>query len=119
MWQPEAAMKRSGEALRLWICIGADDIWHHKPLADVRRARRAGLAGATVLHGIEGYGAHSVVHTTHLLSFIDDLPVLIMIVDSEERVRSFLPQLDDLVREGMVMLDHVEIVRYTDEKSRV
>lgn len=113
-------MKRSGEALRLWICIGADDIWHHKPLADeiVRRAQGAGLAGATVLHGIEGYGAHHVVHTTHLLSFTDDLPVLIMIVDEEDRVRSFLPQLDDLVREGMVMLDRVDVVRYTDEKAR-
>jgi len=58
-----------------------------------------------VLHGIEGYGAHSVVHTVHFLSLIDNLPLMIIIVDSEDGIRAFLPQLDELVTEGMVTLD--------------
>jgi PII-like signaling protein len=112
-------MKIMGRGLRLTIWIGADDIWHHKPLSHeiVRRAREAGLAGATVLHGVEGYGSHSVVHTVHLLSMIDNLPLVIVIVDSEDSIRAFLPQLDELVNEGMVTLDQVESIRYADNRK--
>ncbi|MFC0439993.1 DUF190 domain-containing protein [Kutzneria buriramensis] len=101
-------------ATRLSIFIGADDRWRHKPLYHeiVRRAREAGLAGATVLTGIEGYGAASRIHTTRLLNLSEDLPVVVLIVDADERVRAFLPQLDELVEEGMVVLDEVEVVRY-------
>lgn len=108
---------RSGPATRLSIFIGADDRWRHKPLHHeiVRRAREAGLAGATVLHGIEGYGAASLIHTTRLLNLSEDLPVVVTIVDADERVRAFLPQLDELVGEGMVILDEVEVVRYAGE----
>jgi hypothetical protein len=107
-------MRLAGRALRLTIFIGEDDVWHHKPLFHeiVHRAHKAGLAGATVLRGIEGYGATSRIHTTRLLSLSEDLPVVIVIVDAEDRVRAFLPQLDDLVTEGMVMLDDVEVIRY-------
>jgi PII-like signaling protein len=107
-------MKLAGRALRLTVFVGEDDTWHHTPLYHevVRRAREAGLAGATVLRGIEGYGASSRIHTTRLLSLSEDLPLVIVIVDQEERVRAFLPQLDELISEGMVILDEVEVLRY-------
>jgi PII-like signaling protein len=103
-----------GPAVRLTIFIGEDDTWHHKPLYHeiVHRAHTAGLAGASVLRGIEGYGASSRVHTTRLLSLSQDLPVAIVIVDSEDRVRAFLPQLDELISEGLVIIDPVEVIRY-------
>jgi PII-like signaling protein len=107
-------MRLTGTALRLTVFVGEDDTWHHKPLHHeiVRRAREAGLAGATVLRGIEGYGAGSRIHTTRILSLSEDLPIAVIIVDAEERVRAFLPQLDELVSEGMVILDEVEVIRY-------
>ena len=107
-------MRLAGRALRMTILIGEDDTWHHKPLFHeiVHRAHKAGLAGATVLRGIEGFGASSRIHTTRILSLSEDLPVAIVIVDEEERIRAFLPQLDELVTEGTVMLDEVEVIRY-------
>jgi uncharacterized protein len=107
-------VKIEGPALRLSIFVGEDDRWHHKPLYTeiVHRAHRAGLAGASVLHGIEGYGASSRIHTSRLLSLSEDLPVLVIIVDEEEKVRAFLPQLDELVTEGLVIVDPVQVIRY-------
>ncbi|MGB5795440.1 MAG: DUF190 domain-containing protein [Mycolicibacter algericus] len=104
----------SGSALRLTVFVGESDTWHRKPLFSeiVHRARRAGLAGATVFRGVEGYGASSAIHTTRLLSLSEDLPVSVIIVDTEERIRAFLPQLDELVTEGLILLDEVEVVRH-------
>lgn len=103
-----------GPALRLTIFIGESDRWHHRPLYTeiVHRAHAAGLAGASVLRGIEGYGASSRIHTNRLLSLSEDLPIVVVIVDAEDRVRAFLPQLDELVTEGLVMVDPVEVIRY-------
>ncbi|MDT4986322.1 MAG: uncharacterized protein QOI74_416 [Micromonosporaceae bacterium] len=107
-------MKLEGPALRLTIFVGEDDSWHHKPLYHeiVHRAHAAGLAGASVLRGIEGFGATSRIHTTRLLSLSEDLPLAVIIVDREDRIRDFLPQLDELVTEGLVIIDPVEVIRY-------
>jgi PII-like signaling protein len=107
-------MRLTGPARRLTIFIGEGDQHRHHPLYTeiVHRAHRAGLAGATVLRGIEGYGASSHIHTTRLLSLSEDLPIAIVLVDEAERIDAFLPQLDELVGEGLVILDDVQVIRY-------
>ncbi|WP_416984822.1 DUF190 domain-containing protein [Streptomyces sp. T028] len=108
-------MKRlTGNALRLTVFVGENDTWRHKPLYSeiVHRAHAAGLAGASVFHGVEGFGASSLIHTSRLLSLSEDLPVAVVIVDTEERVQAFLPQLDELVTEGLVVLDECHVIKY-------
>ncbi|GII60846.1 UPF0166 protein [Sphaerisporangium krabiense] len=107
-------MRPHGAALRLTVLVGETDLWHHRPLYHeiVHRAHAAGLAGASVFRGVEGYGASSLIHTTRILSLSQDLPVAIVIVDEPEPIRAFLPQLDELIGEGLVILDEVEVIRY-------
>ena len=99
---------------RLRVFVGESDRHGAQPLytAIVEAARKHGLAGATVFKGIEGYGGHSVVHAARVFDLSSDLPILIEIVDSEEKVRAFVPVLDGMLREGLVTLESVEIVRY-------
>jgi PII-like signaling protein len=102
-------------AVRLTILIGEDDQWQHRPLYDeiIRRAHAAGLAGASVFRGVEGYGANNHIHTTRILSLSEDMPVAIMIVDREPSVREFVAGLGDLRIEGSITLEPVEVVRLT------
>lgn len=107
-------MKLEGHQKRLTIFVGEADHHGHTPLATeiVQRAHRSGLAGASVFRGVEGYGASNHIHTTRILSLSDDLPMAIVIVDADEKIRSFLPQLDELIHEGLVILDDVEVLTY-------
>jgi uncharacterized protein len=107
-------MRLHGSARRLTIFIGDTDQHHHRPLSTeiVHRAHAYGLAGASVFHGVEGYGASSRIHTSRILSLGDDLPVAIVIVDTEDKINGFLPQLDGLIDEGLVIVDDVEVYRY-------
>jgi len=109
-------MRFTGPAKRLTVFVGESDHWHHRPLyvEIVHRAHAAGLAGATVLRGIEGYGASQHVHTTRLLSLTEDLPVVIVMIDDAERIERFALQLDEIITEGLVVIDDVEVVRYID-----
>ena len=107
-------MRLEGHQKRLTVFIGESDRHGRAPLATeiVQRAHRAGLAGASVFRGVEGYGASNHIHTTRILSLSDDLPMAVVIVDRDEAIRAFLPQLDELIDEGLVILDEVEVVKY-------
>ena len=107
-------MKLEGPQKRLTIFIGeSDHVGRHSLATEiVHRAHAAGLAGATTFRGIEGYGASNHVHTTRLLSLSDDLPIAIVIVDRDEAIRAFLPVLDELISEGLVIIDDVEVLKY-------
>lgn len=107
-------MTLHGPATRLTIFVKEDEQWHHRPLYTeiVHRAHQAGLAGASVFRGIEGYGRSQHIHTSRILSLAEDLPCAIVIVDSEDKIRAFLPQVDEVVTEGLVMVDSVEVTRY-------
>jgi hypothetical protein len=107
--------------LRLTVLVGESDGWHHRPVFTeiVHRAHLAGLSGASVFRGIEGFGTSSMIHTQRLLSLSEDLPVAVVIVDTEERIRAFLPLIGELVAGGGVaFLDECEIVRFGAERER-
>lgn len=112
-------MRLAGHALRLSIFIGEDDYWHHKPTYEqiVQRAHDAGLAGATVLRGCEGYSGNSLIHTTRTVDLADNLPIIVIIIDAEDRIRSFLPHLDELVTDGTILLDEVEVLHYEGKQQ--
>jgi len=105
-------LPREGKLLRIFI--GDSDRWEGQPLyeAIVRRARRFGLAGATVLRGSYGFGAHSRIHTTKLLRLSEDLPLVVEIVDRTERIEAFLPELETMIQEGLVTLEKVQVLKY-------
>jgi PII-like signaling protein len=107
-------MKLEGTATRLTIFIGEADQHGHRPLSTeiVHRAHAAGLAGATVMRGIEGFGRSSRVHTSRIIGLSNDLPVAVVIVDASDRIEAFLPQLDELISEGLVIQDEVHVVSY-------
>jgi uncharacterized protein len=107
-------MKLEGSGERLTIFVGETDQHRHRALFTeiVERAQQAGLAGATVLRGIEGFGASSHIHTTRILRLSEDLPVVIVIVDTSERIDAFLPVLDELITEGLVVREDINIVSY-------
>jgi PII-like signaling protein len=105
-------LPKDGKLLRIFI--GENDRYEGHPLYEwiVRKAREHGLAGATVLRGIEGFGAHSRLHTAKVLRLSSDLPIVVEIVDTEEKIESFLPLIDDAVKEGLATVERVEVHFY-------
>jgi PII-like signaling protein len=113
-------MKIEGTAKLVRIFLGESDRWKNQPLyvAIVEEMRRAGLAGATVFKGVLGFGGHSVVHAARILDMSSDLPIVIELVDSEERIAAFLPTLDAMVAEGLVTMEKVEVISYKPGDAR-
>ncbi|MGH7550890.1 MAG: DUF190 domain-containing protein [Gemmatimonadota bacterium] len=107
-------MKIEGEGKLVRIFIGESDQWEGRPLyeAIVHRVREAGGAGVTVLRGIEGFGAHSRIHTARILRLSQDLPIVIEIVDSAESIDSLLPQIDPMIEEGLITIERVHVLKY-------
>jgi hypothetical protein len=103
-----------GEQRLVRIHIGESDRWHGQPLATalVERLRKEGFAGATVLRGMSGFGAHSVLHTSHLLELSTDLPIVIEVVDTEEHMETLMPILEEMVAEGLVTMEKVRVLKY-------
>ena len=108
------------DAVLLRIFIGESDRHHHQPLyeAIVLKAREMQMAGATVLRGPMGFGKSSHLHTAKILRLSMDLPIVIEIVDSEEKVNAFLPVLDKIMGGGLVTLERAKVMRYQDQEKR-
>jgi uncharacterized protein len=108
-----------GPAQRLTIIVGESDTVEHRPMYTeiVHRAHAAGLAGASVFRGVECYGAGSRVHTTRILSLAEDLPVSVVIVDTAERIQAFLPKLEEIVADGLVLVEDVQVVHHARQAT--
>ncbi|MGD1212644.1 MAG: DUF190 domain-containing protein [Candidatus Acidiferrales bacterium] len=113
-------MKLEGKAKMLRIHFGEDDKWKDKPLyrAIVEKCRELDIAGATVFRGIEGYGASTLIRKPHhLLSFSHDAPVMVSVIDSEEKIQKLIPHLDEMVAEGLIAVSEVEVVKYVHQSG--
>ncbi|MBI5368824.1 MAG: DUF190 domain-containing protein [Planctomycetes bacterium] len=104
----------TGDQVMARIFIGESDTWQHRPLASalLERLRREGFAGATVFHGVAGFGARSIIHTSHLLDLSADLPIVVEVVDTQEHIDRLVPILDEMVPSGLVTLEPVHVLRY-------
>lgn len=109
-------MRIEGDAKRVTIFIGENDRWHHKPLhtAIVEMLRREGMAGATVLKGVEGFGKNSRLHTASILRLSEDLPVVLTFVDKAERVEAIMARIDEMIGGGLVIVEDVHVRKYSD-----
>ena len=112
-------MKIPEEGQLLRIYIGESDRWQGKPLyeAIILRAREMGIAGATMLRGMMGYGAASRIHTAKILRLSEDLPIVVEIVDSKEKITALLPTIEEMVQEGLVTLENVRVLQYRSGKG--
>lgn len=112
-------MKLEGKAQMLRIHFGEDDKWNGKPLyrAIVEKCRELDIAGATVFRGIEGYGASTLIHRPHLLSFSSDAPLMVSVIDTAEKVRALLPFLDEMLKEGLIAVSEVEVIKYVHQEG--
>ena len=106
------------EGYLLRIFVGESDRHGHRPLyeAIVLKAREAGLGGATVLRGVMGFGKNSVLHTAKILRLSEDLPMLIEIVDSLEKIEAFVPSLDSMIADGLVTIEKVRVIHYKSSR---
>lgn len=120
--EPETAhsLKREGKAKMMRILVGENDRWRGKPLyeAIVQSLRANDLAGVTVYKGILGYGANRRIHKESTLSLSHDAPVLISVIDTEEKLLAYVPILDQMVQQGLVALSDVDIIKYTHDYTR-
>jgi len=109
-------MKLEDKAKMLRIHFGEDDKWQNKPLyeAIVIKCRELDIAGATVFRGIEGYGASTLIHKRHLL-FSSDRPIMVTVIDTEEKISKLIPALDEMVDEGLIAMSEVEVIRYVHQ----
>jgi PII-like signaling protein len=114
-------LKREGNAKLMRIYVGENDKWHDKPLHEalLQALRANDIAGVTVYRGIMGYGANRRIHGDKTLSISHDRPMMLSIVDTEEKLRAFLPVLDDMIQQGMVVLSDVDIIKYTHNSQTV
>jgi len=114
-------MKLPENAQLLRIFIGESDKFNGKPLheAIVKLARQKGLAGATVLRGLMGFGAHSRMHTAKILRLSEDLPIVIEIVDKPERLQLILPELDGMINEGLITLEDIKVIAYRCDSEKI
>lgn len=113
-------MKIEGKGKLLKIFIGESDQWHGEPLyhAIIKKIKENGLAGATIIRGIEGYGANSRIHSSKILRLSEDLPIVIEVIDEEERIMKIIDVLDTMIQEGlMVVIQDVEIIKYASSKK--
>jgi PII-like signaling protein len=110
-------MKLEGKAKMLRIHFGENDKWKDKPLyrAIVEKCRELDIAGATVFRGVEGYGASTLIHRSHLLSFSSDLPIMVSVIDSDDKVQKLIPYLDEMVDQGLIAISEVEVVKYVHQ----
>jgi len=110
-------MKLEGSAKMLRIHFGESDKWKGKPLyrAIVEKCRELDIAGATVFRGVEGYGASTLIHRVRHLSFSQDAPVMVSVIDSDDKIQKLLPHLDEMVREGLMAMSKVEVIKYVHQ----
>jgi len=111
-------MKLEGKAKMLRIHFGEQDKRHNKPLCEaiVMKCRELDIAGATVFRGIEGYGASTLIHKRHPLRS-SDYPIMVSVIDTEEKIRALIPALDEMVDEGLIAMSNVEVVRYVHQEG--
>ncbi|MDT8067352.1 MAG: DUF190 domain-containing protein [Terriglobia bacterium] len=114
-------LKREGKAKMMRILVGENDKWNGKPLheAVVHSLRANDIAGVTVFRGILGYGANRRIHKDSALNLSHDAPILLSVVDTEEKLRAFIPVLDQMIQQGLVALSDVEIIKYTHDYTQV
>ena len=112
-------MRLPSEAKLLRIFIGEADKYEGKPLYEViiNLARQKGMAGATVIRGLMGFGAHTRMHTAKILRLSEDLPIVIEIVDEPEKIEAFLPEIDQMIREGLVTLEKIGVIAYRSDST--
>ncbi|GMA97893.1 DUF190 domain-containing protein [Pelosinus sp. IPA-1] len=112
--------KITSQAKRLRIYIGETDRYKGKPLyqALVEKAKELDMAGATVVRGLMGYGANSRIHTAKILDLSSDLPIVVEIIDSEEYMDKLLPLLDEMVQEGLVIIDEIQVIKYGNKPPK-
>lgn len=110
-------MKLAGTAKMLRIYFGEDDKWEGQPLyrAIVEKCRELDIAGATVLRGVAGYGASTLIHRPHVFSLSHDAPVMVNVIDSEEKIQKLIPFLDQVVGDGLIAISEVEVIKYVHQ----